>query len=150
MMLQARHLRLTAVLITGIFCSCLPVVAQQITGDITGVVTDSTGAVLPNVTVTASNADTGLSRSATTSESGNFRIPLLPIGTYKVSANATGFKTMVQTAQMLAGAVIQTNFKMSVGGSAETVEVEGAAPLVELSPNNNNYVDRLKIESVPL
>ena len=149
-MLQARHLRLGFVLLFGVVLSCLPALAQQITGDISGVVTDSTGAVLPNITVTALNTDTGLSRTATTSESGSFRIPQLPIGPYKVTTAATGFKTMVQNAQVLAGAVIQANFKLPVGGSSETVEVEGAAPLVELSPNNNNYVDSLKIENVPL
>src|SRR6185369_11473483 len=99
MMLQARHLRLSAVLLAGILLTSLSLLAQQITGDISGVVTDSTGAVLPNITVTAENTDTGLSRSATTSDSGNFRFPQLPIGPYKVTATAQGFKTVIQTAQ---------------------------------------------------
>ncbi len=150
MMLQARHLRLSAVLLAGIFCSCFPVLAQQITGDITGVVTDSTGAVLPNITVTADNTDTGLSRTATTSESGNFRFPQLPIGPYKVSASAQGFKTVIQNAQVVAGGIIRADFKLQVGQRNETIEVEGEAPLVDLSPNENNYVDREKIENVPL
>ena len=51
---------------------------------------------------------------------------------------------------MSAGAVIQANFKLSIGQTSETIEVQGSAPLVELSPNNNNYVDREKIENVPL
>jgi len=127
-----------------------PVLGQRITGDIAGDVTDSTGAVLPNVTVTAVNAGTNLSRSGVTSATGSFRIPELPIGTYRVTASAQGFKSAVQTADVQAGAVIQASFKLTVGQRTETVEVEGTAPLVELSPNNNNYVDNEKIENVPL
>ena len=127
-----------------------PVVGQRITGDIAGEVTDSTGAVLPNVTVTAVNTGTNLSRSGVTSDTGAFRIPELPIGTYKVTASAEGFKSAVQTANVQAGAVNPANFKLTIGQRTETIEVEGSAPMVELSPNNNNYVDNEKIENVPL
>lgn len=127
-----------------------PVLGQRITGDIAGEVTDSTGAVLPNVTVTAVSTGTNLSRSGVTSDTGAFRIPELPIGTYKVTASAEGFKSAVQTANVQAGAVIPANFKLTIGQRTETIEVEGSAPLVELSPNNNNYVDNEKIENVPL
>ena len=105
---------------------------------------------MPNVTVTAVNTGTNLSRSGVTSDTGAFRIPELPIGTYRVTASAEGFKSAVQTADVQAGAVIQASFKLTVGQRTETVEVEGTAPLVELSPNNNNYVDNEKIENVPL
>lgn len=128
----------------------LPAVAQTITGDISGEVTDSTGALLPRVTVTAVQTTTNFSRSATTSDSGSYRIPNLPIGPYKITAAAEGFKTAVQTAEVRAGAITQASFKMAVGQRAETIEVEGSAPLVELSPNENNYVDSLKIENVPI
>ena len=124
--------------------------AQRITGDIAGEVTDSTGAVLPNVTGTALNTGTNFSRTAVTSDTGAFRIPELPIGTYKVTASAEGFKSAVQTTTVQAGAVNPASFKLSIGQRTETVEVEGSAPLVELSPNNNNYVDNEKIENVPL
>jgi len=129
---------------------CHPAFGQKITGDITGTVTDSTGAVLPNVTVTAVNAGTNFSRSGVSSDAGAFRIPELPIGTYKVTASAEGFKSTVQTVDVLAGSVIQASFKLTIGQRNETVEVEGTAPLVELSPNNNNYVDSEKIANVPL
>jgi len=124
--------------------------AQTTTGDISGDVTDSTGALLPNVGVTAINTETNFSRSATTSNTGNFRITQLPIGPYKVSVTAQGFKTAVQNVEVRSGAVVPANFKLSLGQRAETVEVEGTTPLVETSPYENNYVDSLKIESVPL
>src|SRR5437773_12015686 len=146
---QILQLAFSLFLVATLF-TCLPVVAQTVTGDITGDVTDSSGAVLPNVTVTVINTDTNFSRSATTSGTGNYRIPDLPIGQYKVTATAQGFKVVVQNAEVRAGAIVPANFKMAVGQRSETVEVEGSAPLVETSPNENNYVDRLKIENVPL
>jgi outer membrane receptor protein involved in Fe transport len=124
--------------------------AQKITGDIEGNITDSSGAVVPNATVTAQNVGTGLVRTATSSGSGNYRITDLPIGSYKVTGEATGFRTAVRSAEIRAGAVTHSDFTLEVGQRTETVEVEGAAPLVELSPNENNYIDEAKIASVPL
>jgi len=138
-------------LLAGWFAlASLPIFAQTITGDLSGEVTDRTGAVLPNVTVTAVNVGTNFSRTANTSDTGNYRIPNLPIGEYKITVAAEGFKTAISTVEIRAGAIAQASFKMTVGQRAETVEVQGSAPLVELSPNENNYVDSLKIENVPL
>jgi hypothetical protein len=131
-------------------CFGNPVFAQRITGDLSGNVTDSTGAVVPNVTVTAVNAGTGTTRTTVTSSEGNYRIPELAIGAYKVSASSQGFKTSVITVDVMAGAVLQANFKLTLGQRSETIEVEGTAPLVETSPNETNYVDQQKIENVPL
>jgi hypothetical protein len=149
-MAVSRVLRCTSLLLLAVVFTTFPLLAQKITGDITGDVTDSTGAVLANVTITAVNTGTNLARSGVTSSSGNYRIPELPIGTYKVTASAEGFKTAIQTVDVMAGGVIPANFKLTVGSRIDTVQVEGSAPLVETSPNNNNYVDRLKIENVPL
>jgi hypothetical protein len=137
------------VLFAGLFLGHL-VFAQQTTGDIAGTVTDGTGAVLPNVTVTAVSVGTNASRSGVTNDTGAFRIPALAIGAYKVTASAEGFKSAVQTVEVLSGGVTPATFKLTIGQRNETVEVEGTAPLVELSPNNNNYVDSEKIANVPL
>jgi hypothetical protein len=128
----------------------LPSLAQKITGDIEGNVTDSSGAVVPGATITVQNAAIGLTRTATTSNSGNYRVTDLPIGSYKISATGPGFKTATSSADVKAGALTHADFALQVGQRTETVEVEGSAPLVELSPNENNYVDSAKIESVPL
>jgi hypothetical protein len=128
----------------------LPTFGQRITGDIAGNVTDSSGAVVPNATVTAENLGTNEQRNISTTESGGYRIPDLAIGQYKVTVTAQGFKTSVQNVQVLSGALIHADFRLQIGQRTETVEVEGAAPLVDLSPNNNNYVDNAKIENVPL
>ena len=131
-------------------CLSLPSLGQTITGTISGDVTDSSGAVVAGATITVQNLGTNEKRSAMTTRSGTFELPNLAIGKYKVTATAEGFKTLVQTAEVLTGAVTRAEFKLPVGQRAETVEVQGSAPLVDLSPNNNNYVDSEKIENVPI
>src|SRR5262245_35244698 len=65
---------------------------QAINGAIEGTVTDESGAVLPGVTVTVTNVDTGETRSVITNDRGVYRAPLLPLGGYRVSAELQGFK----------------------------------------------------------
>jgi hypothetical protein len=124
--------------------------AQTITGTISGDVTDTSGAAVAGATITVENLGTSEKRTAMTTSSGSFTVPDLAIGKYRVTAVAEGFKTLVQTSEVLTGAVTRADFKLQVGQRNETVEVEGSAPLVDLSPNNNNYIDSLKIENVPL
>jgi len=131
-------------------CLSLPSIAQTITGTISGDVTDTSGAVVAGATITVENLGTAEKRTATTTSTGSFRVPDLAIGKYKVTATSEGFKTLVQTAEVLTGAVTRVEFKLPVGQRTETVEVQGSAPLIDLSPNNNNYVDSEKIENVPI
>src|SRR5713226_4712706 len=131
-------------------CLSLPSFAQTITGTISGDVTDTSGAVVAGATITVENLGTSEKRTATTTSTGSFRVPDLAIGRYEVTASAEGFKTLVQTAEVLTGAVTRAEFKLPVGQRTETVEVQGSAPLIDLSPNNNNYVDSEKIENVPI
>jgi outer membrane receptor protein involved in Fe transport len=139
-----------------VLCICcllfatLPAFAQKITGDVEGNVTDSSGAVVPNVTITVQNAGTGLTRTATTSNSGGFRVTDLAVGSYKVTATAPGFKSVVRPVEVATGSVTHSDFVLQVGQRTETIEVEGIAPLVDLSPNNNNYIDSEKIQEIPL
>ena len=132
-----------------VLASAFPLSAQKITGDISGDVTDKSGGVVAGATVTVENTGTGLTRTTTTNDSGNFRFPF-PIGTYRVSVAAAGFKTTVSNVSVSAAAVTEASYALEVGQRAETVMVEGTAPLVELSSNNNNYVDAEKIVEVPL
>src|SRR5690242_11269807 len=133
-----------------VLMTCGWLLAQKISGDISGDVTDSSGAVVPHATVTAQNIGTNVTRAANTSDTGSFRINDLPIGTYRVSVTAAGFKTLERQVEVSAGGLTHADYVMQVGQRTETVNVEGAAPLVELSANNNNYVDNAKIETVPL
>src|SRR5216683_2787108 len=133
-----------------LFCFVLPGAAQTITGTISGDVTDASGAVVPGATVTVENLGTAEKRTATTTSTGSFRVPDLAIGKYRVTATAEGFKTLVQSSEVLTGAVVNAEFKLPVGQRTELVEVTGSAPLVDLSPNNNNYLDSEQIGNVPL
>src|SRR5271170_7656069 len=110
----------------GVFASVLLVclsqlgLAQTITGTISGDVTDVSGAALPGATITVESLGTSEIRTAKTANSGTFLVPDLAIGKYKVTATAEGFKTLVQMAEVLTGAVTRTEFKLPVGQRTET------------------------------
>jgi Carboxypeptidase regulatory-like domain/TonB dependent receptor/TonB-dependent Receptor Plug Domain len=131
-------------------CLSLPSVGQTITGTIAGEVKDSTGAVVSGAAVVAENVNTHLTRSATASNMGSFRINELPLGKYKISISAPGFKTTVTNLEVSPSGVTTADIVLQVGQRTETVEVESAAPLVELSPNDNSYIDEEKINTLPM
>src|SRR5712692_9692092 len=124
--------------------------AQKTTGDITGTITDSTGGVLPGVTVTAKCTATNLTRTATTDAQGGFSLPELPVCTYRVSAEIQGFKTTVRDVQVVVNEVSKSDFRLEVGAQSESITVEEVAPLVQFSDKLNNYVDTERITEIPL
>ncbi len=100
-------------------------------GTITGTVTDSTGAAIPNATVVATNTATNVSSQRTSSSSGLFNIAPLPPGTYSVSVQATGFRTLKQDNLVVnALGVLGFNPVLTIGEAAETVEVTAAPPVL--------------------
>ncbi|HTF70754.1 MAG TPA: carboxypeptidase-like regulatory domain-containing protein, partial [Edaphobacter sp.] len=106
-------------------------IAQVTTTSIVGVVTDPTGAVIPGITVTATDVDRNQSKSAITGNSGEYRIDFLLTGNYTVTAKASGFKTYTQTGiQLNAGAPAAIDVQMSAGDVTEKVEVLSSAPLI--------------------
>src|SRR5437016_5134059 len=80
-----------------LFCVAGPAYTQLSSGAILGTVTDSSGAVVPGVTVTATNTGTNLVRNTVTNESGNYRVDLLPVGDYLIEANLPGFRKQVRS-----------------------------------------------------
>jgi hypothetical protein len=110
-----------------------PAWAQLATAELNGRVTDSSGAVLPGVTVTATQTATGLVRTAVTDESGSYLISNLPTGPYRLEAALQGFRSYVRTGLVLTvGATPTINVVLDLGSLEETVTVEGAAPLVDV------------------
>src|ERR1043166_632577 len=102
------------------------------TAQISGAVKDSSGAVLPGVTVTATATDTGLKREATTEADGSYAIPNLPPGPYRLEATLQGFRSFQQTGITLqVGASPVINVTMAVGQISETITVQASTPLVE-------------------
>jgi len=104
--------------------------AQEAT--IVGTVTDPSGAAVPNVSITVTNVDTGIERTLTTSNQGEFVVPDLHIGHYTVRAQAAGFKPVEQKGLVLAvGDRTRVDFKLQLGTAQEQVTVEAAAIAVQ-------------------
>jgi outer membrane receptor protein involved in Fe transport len=104
----------------------------QTTGDIRGTAKDSSGAVVPGANVTAVLAGTDTTRSASTNGDGAFDIPELPVGTYRVTVEAQGFKNFVANDVVVSiGHVTVVDIVLQVGGSKDTVTVEANAVQVE-------------------
>ena len=142
MKLKALLLGLLALLVVASMLTP-PLVAQSlISGDLTGTVTDPSGAVVPNATVTLKNNQTGASRTVTSNGNGAYRFGLLPPGAYTVTATAQGFTQAQQSANVTVGQANVVDVKLAVGASSQTVEVTSTTPLVqantaELSTNYN-------------
>ena len=143
-------LRLLAFTAAVALCSC-HALAQQTLGGITGEVTDASGGVIPNVTVTVVDEQTSLTRTTTTNGSGTYQFVNLPIGTYTITYKAEGFdvqKTQHITVQ--ANRTATVNAALKVGQTTTTVEVE-ATPLMNAVDTTNGYVlDTSQIDAVPL
>ena len=88
-----RSLAMSTRLFVLLALSALSGMAQQTSATLTGVITDPAGALMPGVTVTATNLATNVARESKTDESGSFTIPFLPSGDYSVTAVNAGFKT---------------------------------------------------------
>ena len=118
-------------LLLGFLCVVSTVAWAQSTGQISGAVTDQSGAILPGVEVTVTQTGTGLTRAAVTNETGAYVFPNLPVGPYRLEAALPGFRTYAQTGIVLAvGGNPVINVLLEVGQVSETVEVQADAPLV--------------------
>ncbi len=102
-----------------------------VTGDLTGTVTDPSGAVVSGATVTAKSTSNGSSRTTTTTASGSYRFSLLQPGTYTVTVTAQGFSKAESSAAVNVGQATVADVKVAVGSNSQTVEVTGAVPLVQ-------------------
>src|SRR6266568_2149917 len=131
--------------------SCL-VFAQGSTGTISGVVHDSSGAVIPGVTVTAKHIDSGLTRSAVSRETGGYNFQLLPVGAYEITTELPGFKQEIRRGiNLVVGQEAVVNLTLEVGTVAETVTVTGEAPIVNTTlASTAGLVNESQIKDLPL
>src|SRR5579871_3685873 len=128
--LKRCDLRLVALLVVVVLLFVAQGLAQEAT--IVGTVTDPSGAAVPNVSITVTNTDTGITRTLTTSGDGQFVVPDLGIGHYSVKATASGFKVAEQSNIVLAvNDRTRVDFKLQVGSAQEQVTVEAAAIAVQ-------------------
>ena len=138
-------------LLLACFLVGTPAFAQLGSGTLSGIVKDDQGQVLPGVTVTAKNVDTGWSRLDITAENGAFRIPSVPFGTYDVSAELESFATQVQTGiRVDVGRTVSVNFGMRFSSTAEVIEVTGETPLIEKTESHiATVVTPEQVENLP-
>src|SRR6202140_2596100 len=112
----------------------IDVQAQVAGGTITGTLVDSSGRVIPNASVSITNAATGINRTVTTNEDGLFIAPNLLPASYQLTVTAAGFKTEGKNdIDLTVGATVTLNLTMQVGGTKEMVQVVSEAPAVQLS-----------------
>src|SRR5262249_50546601 len=148
-------MKATVIGLSTVFTICFlasGVVWGQATAQISGTVKDSSGAVLPGVEITATQAEIGIARMTVTNETGFYVLPSLPLGPYKVEAALPGFRTFVQT-----GIVLQVNSNpvvdvaLQVGQVSEIVEVQGNATQVETQSSGiGAVVETQRILELPL
>ncbi|WP_291988046.1 TonB-dependent receptor [Luteitalea sp.] len=121
-------------------------------GAIEGTVVDNSGGVLPGVTVTVVNTDTGTNRSVVTNEAGLYRATLLPLGTYRVSAELQGFKKFEQVGVTVgAGQTATVNVRLEVGDLNETISVTADAPVVDTAKvDAGRNLNENEIKNLPL
>jgi len=126
--------------------------AQDATGRIFGTVYDQQGAVIPNAKITATNTATQITRTATTERDGTFQILALPIGSYKVTAEHAGFRTVVSPEQKLSiNQSLRIDFKMEVGAESQTVDVGAeAAPVETVNPTLGQAITGRVLTNMPL
>ncbi len=120
---------LLGVVLASTFVS-VPMFAQG-TAQITGTVSDTTGALLPGVDVTVTNTATGVTRAVVSNETGAYSLQSLPIGAYQLEVSLPGFQTFVQTGVLAVNDSANVNVSLQVGQVAQTIEVQANAALVE-------------------
>ncbi len=122
-----------------------------ITGQIRGTVTDSGGAALPDVRITATSADMMTPRTIQTDKAGDYLFESLPVGTYTVTYVSQGFRTEVRSGVTLtAGFTATLGISLQVGSTAVSVEVSGSAPVVDTTNNTSaTTFDDALLQGVP-
>ena len=126
--------------------------SQATTGNIEGRVLDPSEAAVPGATVTATNQQTGLEKTATTNDQGDFIVIFLPPGPYTVRATASGFsQTDIKDVIVTVGGKTPLDLKLSIGGASGTVTVTSEAPVVETTLSSvSTTVNSVAIENLPV
>ena len=142
----------------GLTAATLPVLAppsthaQEYRGTISGIVTDATGAVVPNATVNITETNTGSLHKTTSNSGGEYNVPFLLPGNYRIEAEAPGFDNLVRNnITIQAGDHPNISLGLSVSGSNQTVTVSSAAPLIDQSNASvGQVVTTQQVEDLPV
>src|SRR5881296_2449327 len=126
--------------------------AQTATATIVGVVKDTSGALIPGVSITVKHTETGQTRTAISSDSGSYNVPLLPVGAYEISTTMPGFKQQVRTGiNLVIGQQAVIDLTLEVGAAAEQITVSEEAPLVNTTlSSTSGLITEQQVKDLPL
>ncbi len=143
---------LLAVCLFCVSASSISAQSQALNGQIEGTVTDSSGAAISDATINVTNLETGAERSVTTDESGTYRAPLLPLGAYRVTAEAVNFKRLIREGVTLTtGQTATINLTLEAGGVEETVTISGDAPIADAAKIDlGRVLNEREVRNLPL
>ncbi len=138
--------------VVGVCFFAVPLCAQTATGRIVGTVSDPTGALIPGAAITATNIDTKVEYQTLTNEQGLYQVPLLPIGTYTVTAEMPGFqKAATKPEKLEINQSLRVDIKMAVGNRTEEIVVEEGITRVEtITPTLGMSITSNQISNMPL
>lgn len=142
-----------AVLLVGLGYICASgALGQSVQGVITGTITDPSGSVVPNASVTITNTGTNVSQTRTTDAKGVYRFPLVPPGTYLLDVKATSFaETKAAGIVVQASQTVPFDVKLQLAKAQTVVEVTSQAPLVQTATSNTSLqIDHTTIETAAL
>lgn len=145
--------RINQVAILGIIACAVPYLrAQTTTATITGIVRDPQGGGIPSAAISVTQIDTGQTRQTTSGATGNYSIPNLPIGNYRITANAPGFKKIViPSIELQVNQEARVDLNMEVGAVNDEVTVTAQAPLLETEATSvGQVVENQSIEGIAL
>jgi hypothetical protein len=144
--------RRCAVSVVAFVLLALAIASASITGSISGVVTDKSGAVISGALVTATETQTGVQTTQKTDAKGFYNLPTLAVGTYDLEITQAGFKTYRQTALVIdANSALRVDASLAVGSINEKIEVSTNAAQVETqSTQMGEVIEGTKMTSVPL
>lgn len=126
--------------------------AQTPTASVTGIVQDSTGAVVPGAHITIMAVDTGVKRETESNTSGNYAVPLLNPGNYTISVTKDGFRPISRSGVTLfVDQTARIDFSLELGATSQTVQVAAEAPLVQSEQSSlGTVVQNTSIANLPL
>ena len=149
-MKRLAYLLIAAAVLAGLSCNSAFGQATA-SGTIQGTITDKSGAIVVGAQVAAKNKATDLGRSTSSSETGDYRFELLPVGTYTVTVSKSGFATVSETIEILVGQTATVSLELKPGITSEVIEVTSDAPVLDLAKTDvSENITPKEVEELPM
>src|SRR5215470_7013643 len=140
-------------LLVGLICvTSFTLKAQVTTGTFLGTVYDATNAAVPGASITATNLQTGVSRSVVSAVTGEYLINLLPVGNYSLRVEHAGFKTEQRSSvEIQINSRVRLDFVLQVGSVSEEIKVAGSTPLLDTdTAESGEVIENQRVTQLPL